>query len=85
MVWYLGTGLMFPDMIRAIDYDKLPGLFAASYEVNVPELDDEAWQGVVFVGFDRGGRQVGVSADDRSDGRSNFSVPRLRESSALDA
>lgn len=40
---------MFPDMIRAIDYDKLPGLFAAGYESNVPEYDDEAWQNVVIV------------------------------------
>jgi len=34
---------MFPDMIRAIDYDKLPGVFAAGYEVNVPEYGDGAW------------------------------------------
>lgn len=74
---------MFPDMIRAIDYDKLPGLFAAGYEVNVPEHGDGAWRGVVIVYFDRDHRRVRVSACDLSDGISNSSVPRLRESSAL--
>ena len=31
---------LFPDMIRAIDYVKFPGLFAAGYEVNVPGLSE---------------------------------------------
>jgi hypothetical protein len=74
---------LFPDMIRAIDYDKLPGLFAAGYEVNVPENGGEAWQRVVLVGFLRDDRQVRVRADDRGDGYSDCSVPRLRESPAL--
>ena len=75
---------LFPDMIRAIDYDKLPGLFAAGYEVNVPEDGGEAWQRVVIVSFSRDGRQVGVSAG-RGLGYSDYSVPRLRESPALGA
>ncbi|MFH1620554.1 MAG: hypothetical protein ABIB04_00530 [Patescibacteria group bacterium] len=74
---------MFPDMIRAIDYDKLPGLFAAGYEVNVPENGDGAWQHVVIVSFSRDGRQVFVRADGRSDDDSHCSVPGLRESTAL--
>ena len=74
---------MFPDMIRAIDYDKLPGLFAAGYESNVPECDGEAWQRVVIVGFCRGDRRVGVGASVRSDVYSDYSVPVLRESPAL--
>ena len=56
---------MFPDMIRAIDYENLPGLFAAGYESNVPEDGDERWQYVVIVHFDRGNRQVLVDALDR--------------------
>lgn len=76
---------MFPDMIRAIDYDKLPGLFAAGYEVNVPGSDDEAWQDVVIVGFYRDFRQVYVDAHGRSNDDSDCSVPRLRESPALGA
>ncbi len=70
---------LFKDMIQAIDYDKLPGLFAAGYEVNVPADGDEAWQRVVIVLFDRDNRQVRVSAHGRSDGNSYYSVPRLRE------
>lgn len=76
---------MFPDMIRAIDYDKLPGLFAGGYEVNVPEYDDETWQDVVIVYFGRDDRQVRVSAHDRGSDVSDYSVPRLRESPALGA
>ncbi len=76
---------LFPDMIRAIDYDKLPGLFAAGYEVNVPVDGGEAWQHVVFVNFLRDNRQVHVFAHDRSYDNSNYSVPRLRESPALGA
>ncbi len=70
---------MFPDMIRAIDYDRLPGLFAAGYESNVPEYADEAWQSVVLVNFNRDDRQVRVSADGRSNDNSDYSVPVLRE------
>lgn len=76
---------MFPDMIRAIDYEKLPGLFAAGYEVNVPVLDGEAWQCVVIVGFDRGDHQVSLSAYDRGGARSDCSVPVSRECKALGA
>ena len=57
---------MFPDMIRAIDYYKLPGLFAAGYESNVHECDGRAWQSVVVVSFHNGNRQVDVNAFDRS-------------------
>lgn len=70
---------MFPDMIRAIDYDKLPGLFAAGYESNVPERDGEAWRRVVFVDFDRDCHRVLVSAYERTKAGSDYSVPVLRE------
>jgi hypothetical protein len=66
---------LFPDMIRAIDYGELPGLFAAGYEVNVPEYDGESWQRVVLVDFDRDRRQVQVCAHDRSVNNSRCSVP----------
>ncbi len=74
---------MFPDMIRAIDYDKLPGLIAAGYEVNVPERGGEAWQSVVVVRFDRDDRQVSVGAGGCGYGSSSYSVPGLRESPVL--
>jgi hypothetical protein len=74
---------LIPDMIRAIDYDELPGLFAGGYEVNVPEGGGGAWRDVVLVSFRRGLRQVSVSARGRSDAGSDFSVPDLRESPAL--
>ncbi len=70
---------MFPDMIRVIDYDKLPGLFAAGYESNVPGYSVEAWQCVVVVGFCRGYRRVYVDASGRNDDRSDYSVPVLRK------
>ena len=76
---------MFPDMIRASDYDKLPGLFAGGYEVNLPGSGDEAWQHVALVHFDRDSREVSVNARGRSDDDSYCSVPRLRESPALGA
>ena len=68
---------MFPDMIRAIDYDKLPGLFAAGYEANIPEEAKQEWQFVVVIG------RNGVFFCSRSDNDSTFSVPRLLESPAL--
>ncbi|MBU1348722.1 hypothetical protein KJ781_01480 [Patescibacteria group bacterium] len=74
---------MFPDRIRAIDYDKLPGLFAAGYESSVPEDGGEVWRSVVFVNFNCGCRRVYVIARDRSSDDSDFSVPVLRESPAL--
>ncbi len=64
---------MFPDMIRAIDYDKPPGLFAAGYEANIPEEAKQEWQFVVVIG------RNGVFFCSRSDNDSTFSVPRLRE------
>jgi len=70
---------LFPDMVRAIDFDKYPGLFAGGYEINVPEYGDEAWRYVVIVDFRRGCRQVYVSALGRCDGRSDDSVPVLRK------
>lgn len=70
---------LFPDMIRAIDYDKNPGLFAAGYEVNTPECGGESWRFVVIVDFGRGSRRVLVSADGRGDSDSGGSVAALRE------
>ena len=48
----------------------------------VPENDDEAWQNVVIVNFNRDNRQVNVNANDRSNDNSDYSVPSLRESSS---
>lgn len=69
---------VFPDMIRAIDYDKLPGLFAAGYESNILGCGG-AWRNVVFVSFDHDDSQVRVCAYGRGSGHSGYSVPVLRE------
>jgi hypothetical protein len=68
---------MFPEMIRAIDYGYLAGLFAAGYEVNQPEDDDEAWQSVVRTYFDHEEREACVSACRRDDDDPDYSVPVL--------
>jgi hypothetical protein len=69
---------MFPNMIRAIDYDKLPGFFAAGYESNASEYDDDdSWWYVVIVDFEIICRQVNVDADDRYNNFSDYSVPVL--------
>lgn len=70
---------MFPDMIRAIDYDKFPGLLVAGYEVNVPKYVDEAWQHVVTVGFSYGNHEVRVDAIVLGGGFSGYAIPSLRE------
>jgi hypothetical protein len=70
---------LFPDMIRAIDCDKFPGLFAAGYEVNSPVHDVEAWQRVVLVNFDRGNCRMLISARERNRADSIYSVPVLRK------
>jgi hypothetical protein len=74
---------MFPDMIRAIDHDHLPGLFAAGYEVNIPDYDGEAWHFVLLVSFAPRQRLVGIAVNGRNNDNSSHSVPRLWESSAL--
>lgn len=76
---------LFPEMIRAIDYEERLGLFAAGYEVNVPEDGHGAWQSVVLVRFDRVCRDVEVRAGDRGSSDPGDSVPVLREPLALAA
>ncbi|TAK05032.1 hypothetical protein EPO33_03495 [Patescibacteria group bacterium] len=70
---------MFPEIVRAIDYDEVPGMFAAGYEINVPAEDEVDWQDVPYVSFDSGRERVLLSADWHSNGSSNYSVPALRE------
>jgi hypothetical protein len=67
---------MFPDAIRSIDDKAFPGLFAAGYEVNVPEFNDGEWQYVVAVRF-RGGRVVDMDASPCYYASSDTSVPTL--------
>lgn len=74
---------LFPDMIRAIDYDKLPGLLAAGYEVKDADYGEDAWQGVVIVAFSRDESHVSVCPCGCGSDGSDFSVPVLRESPAL--
>ncbi len=68
---------MFPELILAIDYDKVPGLYAAGYEATVPGLDP--WTRVPLVRFDRGARQVRLLANWQGSGLSDCAVPVLRE------
>lgn len=72
---------MFPDMIRAIDYDYLPGLFAAGYEIDIPECgpEEEVWDGAILVGFGRVGSKVEVNVSRLRDDDFGYSVPVLRE------
>jgi len=54
-------------------------MFAAGYELNVPEEDDEPWQNVPYVGFDSDDGQVRLNAYWHGPGSSSYSVPSLRE------
>lgn len=74
---------LFPDMIRAIDCEELPGLFAAGYEVNTPGVCDETWRHVVLVLVDRAARRVDVRICVRMGAYSGYSVPELLEFPAL--
>jgi len=64
---------------NVIDYDEVPGMFAAGYELNVPEEDDEPWRHVPYVGFDSDDGQVRLNAYWHGPGSSSYSVPSLRE------
>lgn len=79
----LAFAWMLEGVIRAIGYSQHPGLFAGGYEVNVPEIDGELWQGVVLVCFRREDRKVGVYALDCGDDDSEHSVPVIQELPAL--
>lgn len=68
---------MFPEMIRAIDYDKVLGLYAAGYEATVTGSDP--WAHVPVVRFDRGARQVEIRAFLQSNAGAVYPVPVLRE------
>lgn len=70
---------LYPEMVRAIDYDKNPGLFAAGYEVNIPERGIGVWQDVVIVDFRRGNPRVDVHAFGSGHNGSDYSVPVLRK------
>ncbi|HAU66709.1 TPA: hypothetical protein DCW61_05165 [Candidatus Uhrbacteria bacterium] len=72
---------MFPGRVEAIEYNKKPAWFCAGYELNVPEIGDESWQGVPCVCREDlgGGTTAGLGADWRGNGDAGFSVPLLRE------
>lgn len=46
----------------------------------VPENDDESWNNVPYVNWNRDNGQVNLNANWRSNDNSNYSVPDLRES-----
>lgn len=48
----------------------------------VPENDDESWQNVPYVNWNRDNAKVKLNANWRSNDNSNYSVPVLRESSS---
>lgn len=67
---------LFPDRIRATDHIKLRCMFAAGYEVSIPEFDAKTWQRMVVVYFDYNYNIVRVTSE-MSNSSPEFSVPRL--------
>lgn len=61
----------------AIDYDTIPGAWAAGLQAKPPENRD--WQGVPILGWRGFYRQVGVSADWDYGRHSHYAVPEVRE------
>ncbi len=47
----------------------------------IPEYDDEPWQNVPYVNWNRDNAKVKLNANWRSNENSDYSVPVLRESS----
>lgn len=70
---------MFPERIRATDYEELPAFFLAGYELNVPEECAELWDSVPYISFDLGNHKVELNYDWCSSDRSDYSVPVFRE------
>ncbi|MBI4548071.1 MAG: hypothetical protein HY707_08830 [Ignavibacteriae bacterium] len=70
---------LFPDYIRSINYEENPAIFAAGYELNVPESVDEPWQRVPCVDRNLDDGTTYLDAYWRSDDYSGYSVPLLRE------
>lgn len=53
---------MFPEYVRAIDHERIPGVLAGGYELNVPGHGDGKWRHVLRIGFDRGTESVEIDA-----------------------
>lgn len=68
---------LFPERVKAIDYDKWSAWYCAGYEVNVPGYDGGEWYGVVLVFHDVGSGQVSLGADWLSSVYSCRAVPPL--------
>ncbi len=70
---------LFPEYVKAIDYEKNPAFFLAGYELNVPGRGVGPWRRVPCVYWDRDGGRVCLSACLHGGGGVDFSVPLLRE------
>ena len=79
----LVIGWLFPDMIRAIDYCHLAGMYAGGYEVGVTTNDSKEWRYVVIVHFGDASRRVRILVGRDIDADSGCSVPSLRKSLVL--
>lgn len=64
-----------PKRVEAINYKEWCAFFLGGYESNVPEDDDESWQGVVYVRRDLYDGATYLYAGWRSDAYSSYSVP----------
>lgn len=66
---------MFPNYVIGMDYQISPGLFAAGYELHVPESDDQPWASVPKIYSRDGG--AGIHGDLFTDCLTGYSVPEL--------
>ena len=70
---------MFPNLIRYIDYDLFPGLFAAGYEINPSEDQGNTWRHAMLIRFDKNNHRVDIRANTHVSDGTGYSVPRLLE------
>jgi hypothetical protein len=68
---------MFPEMIRDIDYEKVPGYIVAGYGVNAPARGGEAWRHALVLRHCRGRQEVVLHGIDRNKRGSGLTVPRM--------
>lgn len=73
---------MFPEMIRDIDHEKVPGYIVAGYGVNAPARGGEAWRHALVLRHCRGRQEVVLHGIDRSKRGSGLTVPRMMQSAS---
>lgn len=71
----LAVAWLFPERIRAINYNEVPGFYAAGYEVNCPEHRTETWAHTVCIGFTRALGEVRLGIVGCANGSPDCSIP----------